>query len=299
MIFEKNEVNTGRQFEFDVAKTFAVLFMIVVHVFDHMVNPGSGILLCVVEFFGCPPAAGVFMFSMGLGMVFTRHDEPREFAARGIKLLIMGYVLNFFRETILILLGNILGVENSYEGVSLFSSFMVVDILQFAGIAFLLVALFKKMKMKPWVILAVSLLLNALGGLRTGLFDNASEYIQYPLGLFIYTNSQTGFPAFQWMVYPALGICFGHLLRHVADKEVFYRRMLVLSVASVALITLGFYAYDINVRSFFLTEDYYMQIFPTLIWCLCIVDFPGQYMIITRLYYQNIISQMRLIYGNY
>ena len=28
MIFEKNEVNTGRQFEFDVAKTFAVLFMI-------------------------------------------------------------------------------------------------------------------------------------------------------------------------------------------------------------------------------------------------------------------------------
>ena len=34
-MIDKNILNTGRQFEFDVAKTFAVFFMIVVHVFEY------------------------------------------------------------------------------------------------------------------------------------------------------------------------------------------------------------------------------------------------------------------------
>ena len=38
-MIDKKIINTGRQFEVDVAKAFAVFFMIVVHVFEHTVQP--------------------------------------------------------------------------------------------------------------------------------------------------------------------------------------------------------------------------------------------------------------------
>ena len=84
-MIDKKIINTGRQFEVDVAKAFAVFFMIVVHVFEHTVTYDESPLWYLVEFFGCAPSAGVFMFVMGLGMVYTRHDSPADFVRRGIK----------------------------------------------------------------------------------------------------------------------------------------------------------------------------------------------------------------------
>jgi hypothetical protein len=118
-VFSKEEVNAKRQFEYDVAKAFAIVFMILVHTVDQ-ITAGEGSLYCAIEFFGCAPSACVFMISMGLGIVFTRHRSPRDFLLRGAKLLIAAYLLNFFRETLLLILGNALNVENDYQGVSLF-----------------------------------------------------------------------------------------------------------------------------------------------------------------------------------
>jgi len=232
-MFSGVEVNDGRQLELDVAKAFAVIFMITVHVFDHMTDMGGEVLPKVVEFLGCAPAAGVFMFAMGVGMVYTRHNSPKEFAFRGLKLLLMGYILNFFRETLLVLVGNIFQIENNYQDESLFSTLMTVDILQFAGISFLITALLKKLNAKPYQIFAVAIVLHAVGNLCVGLFENAPETVQYPLGVLLFTNKETAFPGFQWYVYPAVGICFGTLLKHAADKDKFYGRMAVLSAAAV------------------------------------------------------------------
>ena len=51
-MIDKNILNTGRQFEFDVAKTCAVFFMIVVHVFEYTVTYDKSPLWYLVEFFG-------------------------------------------------------------------------------------------------------------------------------------------------------------------------------------------------------------------------------------------------------
>lgn len=34
------------------------------------------------------------MYAMGIGMMYTRHDSPREFIIRGIKLLLTGLIIN-------------------------------------------------------------------------------------------------------------------------------------------------------------------------------------------------------------
>ncbi len=55
-VFSKEEVNAKRQFEYDVAKAFAIVFMILVHTVDQ-ITAGEGSLYCAIEFFGCAPSA--------------------------------------------------------------------------------------------------------------------------------------------------------------------------------------------------------------------------------------------------
>lgn len=93
---DKN-VNTGRQFEIDVAKFFAIPFMICIHFYEQFGGYGFAnkipdtLFRNVIEFIGGPLAAPVFMFSMGIGMVYTRHDSASDFIRRGGKLLLTGY----------------------------------------------------------------------------------------------------------------------------------------------------------------------------------------------------------------
>ena len=91
-------INTGRQGELDVAKALAIPYMVIVHVYEEMsvVDYGArpdSLLRGVIEFLGGPLAAPVFMFAMGVGMVYTRHRNPRAFALRGLRLLLAGYLL--------------------------------------------------------------------------------------------------------------------------------------------------------------------------------------------------------------
>lgn len=268
----KAETNTGRQLELDVAKTFAVIFMITVHVFEHMTDMEGTVLPKLVEFLGCPPAAGVFMFAMGVGMVYTKHASPKEFALRGVKLMLMGYALNFFRETLLLLIGKLFSIENSYEGESLFSTLMTVDILQFAGAAFLIMALLKKLRARPWMIFCIAVVLHAVGNLLVGCFDSATETVQYPLGVLLFTNEEIAFPAFQWFIYPATGLCFGTLLQHITNKDKFYLRMAALSGTALFCVTVGCIRVDISIVDMFMTEDYYSQSLLTTLWCMSIVS---------------------------
>ena len=270
-MFDLKEVNTGRQFEIDVAKAMAIIFMIVIHTFEQLTDMGNLSLYRVVEFFGCPPAAGVFMFAMGIGMVYTKHGSPAEFTKRGVKLILIGIVLNFFRETVLVIAGNILGIDNPWQDTPILHTMLLIDILQFAGMAFLITALFKKLNMKPWIIAAAAIFMNAIGSLFAGSFGNLPDAVQDIFGTCIFTAVEPAFPAFQWYIYPALGICFAHLLRHVTDKTAFYKRMLFISSAVMLSVTLGCLTAGVYVIDFFMTSAYYLQSPLTCFWCLSVV----------------------------
>lgn len=298
-MFVKDEINNTRQLELDVAKAFAVIFMITVHVFDHMTAMNGKFLPKFVELLGCPPAAGVFMLAMGVGMVYTRHNSPKEFAVRGVKLLIMGYVLNFFRETLLVWIASLLQIENSYENESLFSTLMTVDILQFAGAAFLITALLKKLNAKPWQIFTVAIIMHAVGNLCVGLFDNTPETVQYPLGVLLFTNDETAFPAFQWYIYPAVGICFGEVLKHVNDKDKFYLRMEIFAISALFCVTVGCIRAKVSITDMFMTAEYYSQSLLTTLWCMSIVFLCIPiYYIISKVLNKRAVTAVKYISSN-
>lgn len=272
-LLQTKKINTGRQLEFDVAKTIAVLFMAIIHVFDNMAAVGNGtqnsLYQNFLRFLGAPMAAPMFMFALGVGIVYTRHSKPKEFAIRGLKLIAMGYALNFFRETLLMILANAFKVETVYEK-ALIDTIGTIDILQFAGITFLIVALFKKLKLTNWAMLLTTILLQGFGTLFIGCFDTAPKAVQYLLGLLFYTNEYVVFPALLWHVYPVAGICFGGVLQEVSDKKTFYTRIFIGSTVTLFASSITTLALGYDLKDYFIGAYFTQNLFST-IWILSIV----------------------------
>ena len=273
----KDRINTGRQLELDVAKVFAILYMVTIHVYEEMsvvnyywARPDNAFRF-ILEFLGGPLAAPVFMFAMGVGMVYTKRRTPRAFAIRGLKLLAASYLLNVVRMTIPYLLAILSG--ESWGHWTVIDTIGLVDILQFAGMAFLLMALLEKWKAGRWVILAVALLLQGLGLILLHSFDGLPSAAQYALGLFFHTNYNVCFPLTLWFVYPAFGLCFGEYLQTVADKGTMYNRIAILSAAGVLAFSAGMKYLGWNpVDNFALARDvYYIQHLPGTLWTLCVI----------------------------
>jgi len=264
--------NTARQPEFDVAKVLAIFFMIIIHVADNMgtITGTQGTVPILLDFIGGPLAAPVFMFAMGVGMVYTKHDTPRDFAKRGVHLLITAYVLSFFRETILIIIAHVFSIETVYDK-SLIDTVGTVDILHFAGMAFLIASLFKKFKAEPKRIFAAALLMQAVGSLTIGMFDSVPKALQYILGLLFFTNNYVSFPTLLWFIYPAAGIVFGSILQRVTDKDGFYRKVTVTGLISFAAVTMGTAATNTSLLGYFTNVSYYKQNLFSSMWILSVV----------------------------
>ncbi len=99
----KTENQTGRQVELDLLKALAIVSMILCHCVIRMGlhQPGNEQDVCCWignYFFGIYMAAAhAFMFAMGVGIVYSRKSSPADLICRGIRLYVLGVVLNFFR----------------------------------------------------------------------------------------------------------------------------------------------------------------------------------------------------------
>ena len=87
-------ITNQRHFEVDAEKAFVIVVMGVIHVYEILSNIDyhttlpTGFFRIILEFLAGPLGAPVFMFAMGIGMIFTRHDSPEQFIRRGIRLII-------------------------------------------------------------------------------------------------------------------------------------------------------------------------------------------------------------------
>ncbi len=235
-IFDKENINNGRQFELDAARGLAVLFMVAVHVMSFSsekvaMSPFGYIII----FLGGPPAAPVFMFLLGTGLVYSRKSDGLSLMKRGIFILASGYILNFLRGGLPCLMSILLQGDMELMD-DFFAEMVCVDILQFASVVFLFFAFIKQFK------------INNLGLLLTGIFFTILNLflvnikIDQPIlsavsGLIWGSNENTCFPFLSWIIYPLVGYLFASLLMKCRDKDNFY---LILLIASGALLTAFF-----------------------------------------------------------
>ena len=267
--------STKRLFEIDAVKFFAIIFMICEHVyerfsaFDYSGTMPNTFYRNLLEFTGGPLAAPVFMFCMGLGMVYTRHDKPSDFIRRGIKLLITGYLLNFFRQTIPMLIASALGIET---GFSLIGGLLNVDILPFAGMAFITIGLLKRLGLKPYQMFFFAVILQGAGIWATKI-DIPSVALATLVGLILPGGAHVAFSLMLWLVYPVLGILFGTCLKETKDRGDLYKKILLPAVLFFAAysLTLLFLGYDIRLIYALYNDSYYNQTLLHTLWILPII----------------------------
>lgn len=243
-MFSKEDVNTGRQYEFDYVKAVCILAMVFIHTYiefciSAIEQPGSlsyftDVALCTI--FG----ASTFMICMGIGFCYTKNrDNPSFFINRGIKILILAYVLNFLRSIVEIFFVTPV-VDGSFFSAQFFINLLNVDIMQFAGIAMILFGFLLKLKLKPFTIFLVGVGLSIISSFFP-YFSTNNGILDLLLGTIIpnkYLNDPevySCFPIISYFIYPAFGYLYGLFDKKIKDKKLFYS--IVTPVCGIIAIT--------------------------------------------------------------
>ncbi len=274
-LFSTETVNNGRQPAFDLCKTICIILMILCHVFyviKYTTTPtlnATYIAHNLVRLLG----AQFFMFSMGLGLAYTKNNSAKCCLKRGVILLFTGYLLNFLRE---ILPWMIFGSYPMFSNIMAHNKLLMLlsgDILQFAGLAFLFFAFVKHLKLSNFTILITTLILTAIGAFCTNeitvnlTVDNF--YFSF-IGLFIpiknfTANDYVCFCFCNWIIYPVAGWLFGKVIRKCNNLDKFYLYLFCLSFPMFLLAWAAFDAAGKNIWLILMNPLAYHQQNPVIL----------------------------------
>ena len=280
---------------FDLARGFAIWFMLMVHVVGELATQEINLSVFgkTVEFLGGPPAAPVFMFLMGVFIALSKNFNLSSGIHRGLKVFLLGYLLNFLRGTLPVFLGlklNLfsLDVVAPYTPSSLF---WIVDILQFAGLALVFLSILRHFVCQRWVYIALAIAITIVSPLLWGRVPDMPVLNQAFTLLWGVGGEAVAFPLFPWLVFPLGGIVYGNIFKQTPDKSRFFRRSLL--VGSLFLLAGTF----IILTDFdFHVGDYYRSGPGGVLWicgfvmfvlwfCRVLVNFFGQNKVFSILYY--------------
>lgn len=224
--FANEPVNLGRQKELDIAKGIAIIFMIFCHSFEVLsdfFDPGistdiSYTILDVI--LGGSFAAPVFMFCMGISFCYSRKSSAGDMARRGLTVLGIAFLLEVFRTAIPGLLEWL--IFRDPECIEYVYVFFEVDILQFAALAMLVIALFKKMNLKPYVMVIIAAVCSIVGQLLQWV-STGSTVGDIITGFIWHSHDYSYFPILNWLIFPVCGYAFGGIWQRLENKERFFR----------------------------------------------------------------------------
>ena len=267
-IFTKEKSNLKRQIELDLAKSMAIVFMIWVHVNELYLSESAHgqIYNRIIEFLGSPPAAPIFMLSLGVGIIYSSKNGAKELFKRGLILLISGYILNLARDIIPYLILAAANNDPSYiiDGWPLLWG---IDILQFAGLTFIFFALVKKFKLKNTILFLIWCILLTLNILVKDI-SFESELLNKIFGLLWGTDEFSWFPFLTWISFPIAGYYFGQALIRCENKNIFYKNLLLISGSISLPLWLYSYVNDVRFGAFgdlYQTEYYHHDIMGNII----------------------------------
>lgn len=229
---------------FSLARGFVVLTMPAIHSVLLYSEPAvkDGILGFILGFLAETAGAPVLMVLMGVFVAYSRPKQVKTIIARGGVLILLGYLLNTIKFVIPGLLGWLPETFFSDNGLRqdkyLFQLFGLVDILHFAGIAYIICCLVKNcIILKTFQLLFILLVLAI-----TPIVWSLSENVPY-WGLFLGGEPPLAyFPLFPWLVYPLSGLLLGQIIKDMLPKRV----VLILVICAVVGISIAGLIYRVE-----------------------------------------------------
>ncbi len=186
----------------DLLKGIAVLLMIQVHIIElfaseEIYNSSIGKVLL---FLGGPPVAPLFMVVFGY-FIAASNKSMWQLIARGVKIIALGMFLN-----IALNLNLILHVNRGELQIDLWPYIFGVDILQFAGLAIIIIALIKKVIENNLFALFMCILISTFLGNFLSNITPDTKVSQYIFSFLYGCSKWSYFPIFPWIAYPLSGI---------------------------------------------------------------------------------------------
>ena len=161
--FSSEAVNRGRQDELDMVKGFAIIFMVWDHVSRELGgNVDSPFGMFVDMILAGPFAAPMFMICMGVGICYSRNQDWQSLTKRGVSILFTGYMLNVFRYVLPQFVTALLTGDSSYMA-DWVLKLCEVDILQFAGLSFIVIGLARKFCLSNYLLTVIASVLSIAG----------------------------------------------------------------------------------------------------------------------------------------
>lgn len=274
----KEQCNTGRQLNIDVAKCSSIVFMVLIHVlmiFGINTETGWGYFAGTV--LGGFMSAPVFMVCMGVGLAYSKNHDPRRTVLRGVNILLIGYILNILRALPLMisfLSAKSLPLIESLPligNVPLFVySIVVGDILQFAGLALIAFGILRLVKLEDTTILALGILFSLITTI-TPVLKSQSLFVNAFVGLFVIVTPGgrpiADFPSISWFIFVAFGYWFGNRLKTVKNLNRFY---LLLGIPCFLICLIGvLYEYHHGINMMKNALNYFHMILPDTILSIC------------------------------
>ena len=246
-MISKEPCNVSRQIELDYGKALPILCLPFIHCIIECCTEEQllhGVPYAFDMIIGGPMAAPMFMFCMGATVHFSKNHSASDMAKRGLRLLFVGLLLNIFRFLVPFLVGYAVTSDAEHFLTPLPFFFFGNDVLQFAGLAMLCIALMIKLRLPKSAMLGISLSLSVAGSFLRGA-DLGNDVLNVIFGWFIGTENEAGlivsdFPLLNWLIVPVCGYLFGWLLQRVKDKKRFYLTFSpALLAAAVAYLFIG------------------------------------------------------------
>lgn len=273
-LFSNEKINTGRQVELDIAKALSIIFMIFLHTimvvtsFNNTVSPNY--LFVFSDILGKPCAAPIFMFCMGVGVVYSRRSQWDVMIKRGVTLFLLGILVNIFEFFLpCFVCGTLLGKWDIFPtsgGLLLFC----VDILAFAGLAFVLMGILKKFELSDKWLIIIAVVMSLIGTLLR-FTDFGVPVLNLFFGNFIGTKGGfSAFPLFNWFIFPITGIVWGHYFIRVKDKAKFFRFWPIFIIVSMA-----YFVWSTQIDGGFLSETHHYYFMTTLDVVFCLLYAHG------------------------
>ena len=222
--FDKHPVNLGRQRELDIAKGIAIIFMSFSHCieilgwfFDPNISPNPSWHDFDMVIKGL---ALIFIICMGISLCYSTKSSVDALVHRAFNMAGIVVLLEISRTVIPTFFEWLIFCD--FESIRYSGQIFSVDILQFATIALLMIALFKKLNIKPMLMIVISIVLSIVGQLLQGA-STGSRLGDILVGYFWHSHDAAYFPMFNWLIAIVIGYALGHFWLRLKDKESFFK----------------------------------------------------------------------------
>jgi uncharacterized membrane protein len=188
----------------DLLKGMAVLLMIQVHIVEKFAT--ERIFLSehgkLHLFLGGPPVAPVFMVVMGYFIAASK-KTTQQLIIRGVQLFATGMLLNLALNANLFL-----SISRGRFQLDPLPYLFGVDILHFAGLATIVLAIFKKINQRFILVPLFMMAFVVLAGQWLMLYVTVPPTLSYFAAYFYGATVWSYFPLFPWLAYPLAGTVF-------------------------------------------------------------------------------------------